>query len=254
LSEVRLEVDDLMKQFRLSEALKIIYSLIWDDFCSWYLEWVKPGFEQPIATAVYQKTIGFFTDLMQLLHPFMPFVTEEIYQQLAERKDDLCVKQFAPAGTIDNTVLKNAILLKDMITGIRDVRNKQQIKPKESIALHIQTDNAAVYKTLETILAKQVNTKSINYTNDVVPGTITCVIGKDKFYIETDQPMDTGKQKDELQKELDHLKGFLASVEKKLGNEKFVANAKPEVLELEQKKKSDATTKIRIIEESLAGL
>ncbi len=253
LNEVRLEVDDLMKQFRLSEALKTIYSLIWEDFCSWYLEWVKPGFEQPIDAAVYEKTNSFFTELMHLLHPFMPFVTEEIYHQLAERNDDLCVKQFATAGSTEASVLANAILLKEIITGIRDVRNKQQIKPKETIALHIQTDNAAVYKSLETILAKQINAKSISYTEDVVTGTITCVIGKDKFYIETEQPMDSGKQKEDLQKELDHLKGFLISVEKKLGNEKFVANAKPEVLALEEKKKSDANIKIKIIEDSLAG-
>ena len=254
LNEVRLEVDELMKQFRLSEALKTIYSLIWDDFCSWYLEWVKPGFEQPIEAAVYEKTNGFFTELMHLLHPFMPFVTEEIYHQLAERYDDLSVRQFAAAGTTEPTVLANALLLKDIISGIRDVRNKQQIKPKEAIALHIQTDNTTVYKTLETILAKQINAKSISYTDDVVAGTITCVIGKDKFYIETEQPMDTGKQKDELQKELDHLRGFLVAVEKKLGNEKFVANAKPEVLALEEKKRSDAHIKIKIIEDSLAGL
>ena len=254
LNEVRLEVDELIKQFRLSEGLKTIYSLLWDDFCSWYLEWIKPGFDQPIDAAVYEKTIGFFTDLMQLLHPFMPFVTEEIYHQLAERNDDLCVKQFETAGTADSAVLDNAILLKDMITGIRDVRNKQQIKPKETIALHIQTSNAGVYKTLENILAKQVNTKSIEYTNKVIAGAITFVIGKDKFYIETEQPLDSGKQKEDLQKELDHLKGFLIAVEKKLGNEKFVANAKPEVLALEEKKKSDAHIKIKIIEDSLAGL
>lgn len=251
LNEVKAEVASMIGQFRLSEALKTIYSLIWDDFCSWYLEWIKPGFEQPIDASVYQKTIGFFTELIQLLHPFMPFVTEEIYHLLADRNDDLCVKQFEAAGTTEPAVLSNAVLLKDMITGIRDVRNKQQIKPKESIALHIQTDNAAIYKSIENILAKQVNAKSVSYTTDVVPGSITCVIGKDKFYIETEQPLDTGKQKADLEKELAHLKGFLISVEKKLGNEKFVANARPEVLALEQKKKADAEEKIGVIEQSL---
>ena len=254
LSEVRTEVDGLMKQFRLSEALKTIYSLIWDDFCSWYLEWIKPGFEQPINPAVYEKTIGFFTDLMQLLHPYMPFVTEEIYHLLEERNDDLCVKQFEKVRAADAQILAKANLLKDVITGIRDVRNKQQIKPKEAIVLHIQTNDDEVYASIKEILAKQVNARSISFTNDPVTGTITSVIGKDKFYIETEQPMDTGMQKDDLLKELTHLQGFLASVEKKLGNEKFVQNARPEVLALEQKKKSDATTKIRVIEESLAGL
>ncbi|MFZ4768744.1 MAG: valine--tRNA ligase [Ferruginibacter sp.] len=254
LNEVRTEVDELMKQFRLSEALKTIYSLIWDDFCSWYLEWVKPGFEQPIDSAVYQKTIGFFTDLMQLLHPYMPFVTEEIYHLLEERTDDICVKQFEKIVPADTQVLNKASLLKDVITGIRDVRNKQQIKPKETIALFIQTDNTIGYDGILNILAKQANTKSISFTNEPVAGTITSVIGKDKFYIETEQPLNAGQQKDDLLKELNHLKGFLISVEKKLGNEKFVQNARPEVLELEQKKKSDAETKIKVIEESLATL
>ena len=254
LSEVRTEVDELMKQFRLSEALKTIYSLIWDDFCSWYLEWVKPGFEQPIDAAVYKKTIAFFTDLMQLLHPYTPFVTEEIYHLLEERNDDLCVKQFAKAIAADAQILDKANLLKEVITGIRDVRNKQQIKPKETIALHIQTELANVYEGIKDILTKQVNAKSILFTNEPITGAITCVIGKDKFYIETEQPLNSGMQKDDLLKELTHLEGFLISVDKKLSNEKFVQNAKPEVLALEQKKKADAETKIKVIEESLSSL
>ena len=254
LNEVKAEVATMVEQFRLSEALKVIYSLIWDDFCSWYLEWIKPGFEQPIDAAVYNKTIGFFTELMQLLHPFMPFVTEEIYHQLAERTDDLCGRQYEAAKAVDQAILHNAAVLKDVITGLRDVRNKQQIKPKETIALHIQAENENVYKSIESILAKQVNAKSISFVNDAVANSITTVIGKDKFYIETEQPMDTGKQKADLEKELAHLKGFLVSVEKKLGNEKFVANAKPEVLALEKKKKADAEGKVKIIEDSLSQI
>ncbi len=254
LSEARSEVDSLMQQFRLSEALKTIYSLIWDDFCSWYLEWIKPGFEQPIDSGVYKKTIEFFTELMQLLHPYMPFVTEEIYHRLEERTDDLCVKQFEKVITADAHTLHTGVLLKEVITGIRDVRNKQQIKPKETIFLHIQTENKVIYESVMSILAKQVNAASVSFTREPVAGTITVVIGKDKFYIETEKPLNTGQQKDDLVKELHHLQGFLVSVEKKLGNEKFVQNAKPEVLALEQKKKADAEMKIRIIEESLAGL
>ena len=254
LNEVGAEVDALMKQFRLSEALKTIYSLIWDDFCSWYLEWMKPGFEQPIDAPVYKKTIKFFTELMQLLHPYMPFVTEEIYHLLEERNDDLCVKQFEENIAADGQILRKATLLKDVITSIRDTRNKQQLKPKETIVLFIETENAAVYDGITGILAKQVNAKTISFTSGPVMGCTTSVIGKDKFYMQTEQPVNTGQQKDDLLKELNHLKGFLIAVEKKLGNEKFVQNAKPEVLALEQKKKADAEMKINIIEESLAGL
>ncbi|MGC4103675.1 valine--tRNA ligase [Ferruginibacter sp.] len=254
LNEVKAEVDTLIKQFRLSEALKTIYSLIWDDFCSWYLEWVKPGFEQPIEAAVYTKTIEFFTELMQLLHPYMPFVTEEIYHLLKERNDDLCVKQITEFKNTDAATLTQGNLLKDVITGIRDVRNKNQIKPKEAITLHVQTAQKDLYRSIETILAKQLNAKAVLYVDDKVNNAIATVIGNDKFYVETEQPLHTGNQKEDLLKDLQHQKGFLLSVEKKLGNEKFVQNARPEVLALEEKKKADALSRIKAIEESLAGL
>ena len=139
LNQVKLQVEELYAQFRLSEALKTIYSLIWDDFCSWYLEWVKPPFEQQIDTGVYQKTVEFFTELMQLLHPFMPFITEEIYHQLKEREDDICVKQFTTAATPDAMILQQGELLKQVISTIRDARVKNNIKPKDPVRLHIQT-------------------------------------------------------------------------------------------------------------------
>jgi valyl-tRNA synthetase len=254
LNEAKAEVNELIQQFRLSEALKVIYSLIWDDFCSWYLEWIKPGFEQPIEVVVYKKTIAFFTELMQLLHPYTPFITEEIYHLLEDRTDDLCVKQYSPLQKTNAAILQQGNLLKVLITGLRDVRNKNQIKPKEQIQLHIQTADKQNYLQIENILAKQVNAKSISYTTVAINGAIATAIQKDKFYIETEQPLNTGNQKESLLKDLEHQKGFLASVEKKLGNEKFVANAKPEVLALEQKKKADTLSRIKAIEESLATL
>ena len=254
LSEVRLELDDQFKEFRLSESLKTLYSLIWDDFCSWYLEWVKPGFEKPISKLVYEKTVGFFEELMQLLHPFLPFVTEDIYHQLKERNDDLTVKQYPAAKAIDNIILAEALLLKEVISSIRDARVKNQLKPKDSIKLHILTENKESYQSIESILMKQVNAESVSYTADSVANSITVVVQKDKFFIETTTELDTASQKEQLQKDLDYLKGFLISVEKKLGNERFVQNAKPEVIEIERKKKADAEVKIKVIEESLATL
>lgn len=254
LAQVRLELDEQFKDFRLSESLKTIYSLIWDDFCSWYLEWVKPGFEQPIDKAVYEKTVGFFEELMQLLHPFMPFITEEIYHLLKERSDDLTVKKFSAIQAADNTTLTNAALLKEIITAIRDARVKNQLKPKDSIKLHILTDNKETYTSIESILAKQINAESVSYTAESVANSITVVVQKDKFFMETTAVLDTTSQKEQLQKDLDYLKGFLVSVEKKLGNERFVQNAKPEVIEIERKKKADAEDKIKVIEESIASL
>jgi len=228
--------------------------LIWDDFCSWYLEWVKPGFEQPIDQTVYEKTVGFFEELMQLLHPFLPFVTEEIFHELKEQKNDLTVKLYEPVKDINPSIISSAALLKEVITAIRDARVKNQLKPKDSIRLHVLTENSASYQPMEHILLKQVNAESISYTSASVPNSITVVVQKDKFFLETTTVLDTASQKEQLQKDLDYLKGFLVSVEKKLGNERFVQNAKPEVIDAERKKKADAEEKIKVIEESLAAL
>ena len=254
LNEVRTEIDAQYKEFRLSESLKTIYSLIWDDFCSWYLEWAKPGFEQPIDKVVYEKTVSFFEQLMQLLHPFLPFITEEIYHQLKERKDDLTVKQLPANGAIDINIVSNGILLKEVISAIRDARNKNQLKPKDTIKLHIQTENIDTYKSIESVLLKQVNAESVSFSSVSIANSITVVVQKDKFFIETTTELDTASQKEQLQKDLDYLKGFLISVEKKLGNERFVQNAKQEILEIERKKKADAEEKIKILEESIAHL
>ncbi len=254
LNEVRSEVDTLMKQFRLSEALKTIYSLIWDDFCSWYLEWVKPGFEQPVDSAVYTKTVSYFEELMQLLHPYMPFVTEEIYHLLKEQTDDLCMKQFATVKAVDKKILAHGELLKQVITTIRDGRNKNQLKPKEAIKLFIETNAIESYNSIVHILSKQVNANELSFTKEAIANTIVVAVEKDKFYIKTEKDLDTSTLKVDLLKDLEHQKGFLSAVEKKLSNERFVQNAKPEVLAIEQKKKADAEARIRTIEESLSTI
>ena len=253
LREVTATLGQLFAEFRISEALKTLYSLIWDDFCSWYLEWAKPGFEQPMDAAVYRHTVEFFEQLLQLLHPFMPFITEEIYHLLAERPegDDLCIRQFAPVLTADVDILAKGQLLKEAITTLRDARNKAQLKPKEPIRLYIQSGNGATYRRIAPILSRQVNAERIDLTSEAVAGALTVVSGKDKYYIVTEQALDGGNQKDQLLKELAYLRGFLDSVNKKLGNERFVQQAKPEVVDLERKKKQDAEIKIRAIEESL---
>lgn len=254
LAEARTDVERLLNTFKLSEALKTLYSLIWDDFCSWYLEWIKPGFEQPIDARVYQKTIRFFSDLLQLLHPFMPFITEEVYHLLDEREDDLCIKQFEPVGAPRKGILQNGIVLKEFITGIRDARNKNQIKPRETIELFIQSPSKDIYAPISEILAKQVNAKAIKFTEKPITDSIAVVIQKENFYILSDSPVDTRSQRDELLKELEYLRGFLSSVDKKLGNERFVQHAKPEIVAIEQKKKADAQSKIKVIEETISRL
>jgi valyl-tRNA synthetase len=252
LVQVRAEVEEMYAGFRLSEALKTIYSLIWDDFCSWYLEWVKPGFEQPVNAVVYEKTVGFFEQLMQLLHPFMPFVTEEVYHHLRAQQDDLCVKQFPGVGSFDKESLRMAEALKGIISTVRDLRTKNNIKPKDPIRLSIQSPDKL--QGLESILSRQLNAEQISYVHEPVQGAIAAISGKEKLYVQSEIAIDTNTQKQELLKELEYHKGFLLSVDKKLSNERFVQNAKADVVELERRKKADAEEKIRSIEESLKAL
>ena len=254
LTTTQNEVDEMLKTFRLSEALKTIYGLIWDDFCSWYLEWIKPGFEQPIHQGVYEKTVEFYDALLQLLHPFMPFITEEIHHTLKTQTEDLCVKLYTPTSKVNSEVLNAGALLQNVISTLRDARNKNQIKPKDAIELHIQTSNNAPYQSIQNILAKQVNAATIQYTTSAIGASIVVALEKDKFYIVANQAIDTASLKENLLKDLAHQHGFLESVGKKLDNEKFVLNAKPEVLAIEQKKKADALARIQTIEESLAQL
>ncbi len=254
LNTAKAEVEVLMQQFRLSEALKIIYSLVWDDFCSWYLEWIKPGFEQPMDTAVYKRTVQYFEELMQLLHPFIPFITEEIYHLLNEQKDDLCVKQNQPIKSVNDEITAAGELLKNVISALRDARNKNQLKPKETIKLHIQSENISSYQAIEKILAKQVNAEETKFTTEPIANSIVVAIEKDKFFIETEKVLDATTLRAELLKDLEYQTKFLQSVTSKLSNERFVQNAKPEVVDFERKKQADAVARIKTIEESLGNL
>ncbi|OJU76662.1 MAG: valine--tRNA ligase [Bacteroidetes bacterium 47-18] len=254
IKEVRNNLESDFSGFRLSEALKAIYSLIWDDFCSWYLEWVKPGFEQPVSKAVYDATIVHFESLLQLLHPFMPFVTEEIYHLLKAQDEDLINKQLPTDNTVDKTITANGALLQQLISSIRDVRNKNQIKPKETISICVDTQNEDFYTAVGTILQGQVNAEALHIVKEPVAGAIAAVIGTEKLYIQSNAAVDLDAQKAKMEEELKYLQGFLVSVEKKLSNEKFVANAKPEIIENERRKKADAEAKIKTLEESLANL
>ncbi len=258
LRQVSAEVEQLMQQFKLSEALKTLYTLVWDDFCSWYLEWIKPGFEKPMDAAHLEKAIGYFEILLERLHPFMPFVTEDMYHLLRENQpSDLCVRQmdttFVPR-TGDEKILAAADLLKSAITSIRDARVKAQIKNKDEIKLFYTAKDQEKWIAIKDLLCKQVNATGFIHTDEVVSDTIQLVIGGDRLYIKTDHVLDTAAQRKELEQELNYYKGFLDSVDKKLSNERFVQNAKAEVVELERKKKADTLEKIQLLEESIKNL
>jgi len=257
VNAVSTDLGEIYKNFALSEGLKTIYSLIWNDFCSWYLEWVKPAQDQFVSAHIYKRTVSIFERLLQLLHPYMPFITEEIYHKLATRKpgDELMVKQLEAEAATDKEILKQGTLLQELITAVRDTRNKNQLKTKDTIKLWIDSRHHAFYELTEHILRKQVNAETIGYTEVARQGAISLVVQTDKLYIETAiANVDTTGQKLQMEKERDYLVGFLQSVEKKLGNERFVQNAKPEIIEAERKKQADAIAKIKAIEESLSLL
>jgi len=264
-----LRLQELEQDFKLSESLKLVYSLIWNDFCSWYLEWVKPAQDQPVSRKVYEHTVTSFERLMQLLHPYMPFVTEEVYHLLKDRTegDDLMVSLIPemdyrntaipfPAGddadSRRNGLLARGALLQELITAIRDTRNKNHLKSRDSIALRIDSATPDFYKRVGDILKRQVNATDISFTKEAVQGHIALVVQTERLYIETASGVaDTSLQKEQLEQELKYLHGFLQSVKKKLDNERFVQNAKPEVVEAERKKQADAQAKIKAIEESI---
>ncbi|MBL7766204.1 MAG: valine--tRNA ligase [Chitinophagaceae bacterium] len=256
LNEVKGLVEADIKEFKLSEALKKIYSLIWDDFCSWYLEWIKTAPDQAIPSKTIEQAMKHFEELLKLLHPFMPFLTEELYAHLQVRNagDDLASGAMSNSETPDEAILKQGDLLKLMITAIRDMKVKQNLKPKDAITLFLPEAYAVQLRAIEDVLARQSFATEIQYTSEPIQGGITFVVDKLHCYFTTEKEIDQTQQTEQLKKDLAYLQGFLLSLEKKLGNEKFMANAKPEVVENELKKKNDALEKIRIIEESLTLL
>ena len=227
-SQAKTEINRLFTEFKISEALKSIYSLFWDDFCSWYLEWVKPGFEQPMNSGLYDKTISFFEDLLLWLHPFMPFVTEEIYHLLRERKhnDDLCLVQLGPENIYDPSVLEVGEKLRLFLTMGREFRQQQQLKNSEAITrLFIPKEIFGEKESLYAIIRKQLNCTKIeykegSYNND--PGIQVIPFQSYQIGFESPRKLDDSKRKAELEKELIYYQGFLESLNKKLSNERFV--------------------------------
>ncbi|WP_234736323.1 valine--tRNA ligase [Tellurirhabdus bombi] len=251
-------VADLQSHFskyRMSDALQTVYKLIWDDFCSQYLEMIKPGYEQPIDRQTYEATIQFFERLMCLAHPFMPFITEEIWQEIRERQsgDTICLATYPQAGSVDSSLLADFELLFDIATSIRNIRNSKQISPKTELPLAIKTENAARFQPFESLIRKMATVSEISYVSEKASG-VSFVIKSDEFFVNIVGEIDVEQERANIQKELEYIQGFLLSVQKKLSNERFVQNAKPDVVEKERQKVTDAEAKIKSLEASLAAL
>ncbi|MDQ0964701.1 valyl-tRNA synthetase [Flavobacterium sp. W4I14] len=257
-NEALVEIEANFKQYRLSEALMITYKLVWDDFCAWYLEMVKPAYQQPIDSESFKATVGFFENIIKLLHPNMPFLTEELWHDdlFAERGEmDCCiVAEFPKGGAFDAQLLKDAEVIKTVVAEIRNVRNQKQISPKEALPLSIKINSDLDYEKWLNIVFKLANVSEAEIVNDKIVGATAFMAGKDEFFIPLTENIDVEAERERLNADLVYLQGFLKSVDAKLSNERFVQNAKPEIIANERNKKADAEAKIKIIEESLAVL
>ncbi len=244
-------------QYRISEAMMLAYKLVWDDFCSTYLEMIKPGFEEPIDAYSYNKSIIFFDKILKLLHPFMPFITEELWHQTAERKEKECciVAEYPKPEVINRQTLDYTTLALKVISEIRNIRNQKQISPKEKLALVIPSILQNQYSSYVEMISKLANLSEVKFGKNKPEKSISFMVGTDEFYIPMENmQIDTEAEKERILKEIEYLKGFLKSVDVKLNNEKFVSNAKTEVIEIERKKKADAESKIKQLEQAMEML
>ncbi|MGA0560406.1 valine--tRNA ligase [Larkinella sp. VNQ87] len=260
LNQTLTELEDHFSKYRMSDALHTVYKLIWDDFCSQYLEMIKPGYEQqdqvrPIDKVTYDATIDFFERLMKLAHPFMPFITEEIWQEISARKpgESICVSDYPVAGTVDKSLLADFDTLFDIISAVRNLRNSKQISPKTALPLAIKTEDSARFRPLEPLIQKLAVVSDVSYVTEKAEG-VSFLIKSTEFFVNIAGEIDVEQERASIEKELVYTKGFLESVMKKLSNEKFVANAKPDVIERERQKLADAEAKIRTLEENLTAL
>jgi len=257
LNQSLTELNDHFDKFRMSDALMTIYKLIWDDFCSWYLEMIKPEFGKPIDKGTYDKTISFFEALLTALHPFMPFITEELWHELQDRKNEDCiiVAPWPSVSSFDQKILDEAAIAFDVVAEIRNTRNTKGLSPKEALKLLVKNGEKAPVKYFWSVIKKLSNISEISFVSEAPAANATPFLVKStEFFIPMEGKVDAAKEREVILKELEYQKGFLASVEKKLSNEKFVSGAPPQVLENERKKKADAEAKIKALEESLARL
>ena len=253
LNRTLAEVADLFGKFRLSEALMAVYKLFWDEFSSWYLEMVKPAFGSPIDRATYDATLGFFDTLLRLLHPFMPFITEELWQHLANRADgeSIMVAQLPKAEGFDEAIVADVDMAKEIIAGVRTVRLHKNIPNKEQLELQV-LGGAKV--PVEAVVAKLANLSGIKAVDEKDATAASFLVGTAEFAVPLGGSINVEEELKKLKADLAYNEGFLASVMKKLGNEKFVNNAPAKVIEMERKKQADAEAKIATLKESIAAL
>ena len=251
-NKVLTEIEDHFSKFRMSDALMSVYKLIWNDFCSWYLEWIKPEFGKPTDPETYKATIKLFEKVLKLLHPFMPFISEELWQQITERSESeaLIVSSWPKAEDSDHLILKEADLLFEITSGVRNIRNSKGISLKEKLEVVVASE---AISTISSSLEKLGNT-IVTISDNKPANAFSFVVRADEFYIPATETIDVEAERKKMEEELNYTKGFMQSVNKKLANERFVAGAPEQVVANERKKLADAEAKIKTLEKSLASL
>jgi valyl-tRNA synthetase len=260
LKQTNAEIDDLFKKYRISEALMAVYKLFWDEFSSWYLEMVKPAYingeAQPIDKQTYDKTLEFFEQLLMMLHPFMPFITEELWQHLYDRKEGESIMRVSlhlPAPTAaDDELAAQIESVKQIVSAVRMVRSSKNIAPKEQLPLQAVGQNR--YEAFNAVISKMANLSSIEVVSEKDATASAFMIGTDEFAVPLGNMIDVDAEIQKMEAQLQHLEGFLQGVLKKLSNERFVANAPEQVVAMERKKQSDSEEKIAALKESIAAL
>lgn len=255
LQQTLAEIEDNFDKYRLSDALMAIYKLVWDDFCSWFLEMIKPGYQQPIDRATFEKAIEMLEANLKLLHPFMPFLTEEIWHHIAERTPEqaLIVGEWPKAKSFDAKLIADFDFATEVISGIRTIRKDKNIPFKDAMELKVvNNEKASTY--FDSVIQKLGNVTTLEYVSDKVDGALSYRVKSNEYFIPITGNIDVEAEIAKLTEELNYTKGFLRSVQGKLSNEKFVAGAPEQVIANERKKEADALAKIAMIEQSLAGL
>ncbi|MDH6312191.1 valyl-tRNA synthetase [Parabacteroides sp. PFB2-10] len=253
LNKTASEMDDLLDKYRLSEALMTVYKLFWDEFSAWYLEMVKPGFEQPIDKATYEATLSFFDSLLRLLHPFMPFITEELWQALAPRQagESIMMAAMPKGDEVDNNYLMAFEAVKEIVSGVRTIRLQKNIPNKETLELQVLGNHN---EALDPVISKMCNLSAINKATEKAAGAVSFLVGTTEYAVPLGNLMNVEEELAKLNEELIYQEGFLASVIKKLSNESFVGKAPAKVIEMERKKQADAESKIQSLKDSIAAL
>ncbi len=243
------DINEQFNKYRLSEALKDVYKLVWDDFCAWYLEMIKPAFQQSIDSPTYEATLAFFEKLIRLMHPFMPFLTEEIYHVLHNSGEESIMQQSLPqAGSVDEGLVRECDFIRELVISVRSVRSEKNIPMKEQIQVFIRSEkDKGVSSHFDDVVVKLCNLKELNYSQDQPADSVSFIVGTTECFIPLVSNIDPEAEIKRIEEELSYEQGFLLSVMKKLGNDSFVNNAPPKVVDAEKKKKADTEARIQVL-------